>query len=54
MLRQQMLTQRSRELALHYLATYGEKCSPEEYLNKVQEMEITFLKALLRRDAPIV
>lgn len=46
MLRQQMQTQQARELALHYLAAYGEKCSPEDYLRKVKEMEAAFLKAL--------
>ncbi|VEA61150.1 Uncharacterised protein [Serratia plymuthica] len=49
MLRQQMLTQQARELALHYLAAYGESCTPEAYLNKVKEMETTFLKALKKR-----
>jgi|GEM_PF-3087924 len=49
MLRQQMLAQQARELALHYLAAYGEPCTPETYLHRVEEMEGAFLKALQRR-----
>ncbi|MEE4408079.1 MULTISPECIES: hypothetical protein [unclassified Serratia (in: enterobacteria)] len=46
MLRQQMLAQKAHELALHYLAAYGEPGTPEAFLVKVQQMEAVFLKAL--------
>lgn len=46
MLRQQMLQQQARELALHYLARSGEPLSPQDYLDVLRQTERLFLRLL--------
>ncbi len=47
MLRNQWVTQKSREMALHYIAHAGVVYSPEEFIKKVSEMENVFARILL-------
>jgi hypothetical protein len=46
MLRNQLIVQKSREMALHYVTHTREAYSPIEFVKKVAEMESIFLKAL--------
>lgn len=46
MLRNQWVMQKSREMALHYIAHAGVVYSPEEFIKKVSEMESVFARIL--------
>lgn len=43
MLKSQIKTQHAKELARNYLAASGIKCTPEEYLIILKDMEKKFL-----------
>lgn len=47
MLRNQWVMQKSREMALHYIAHAGVVYTPEEFIKKVSEMEGVFARILL-------
>ncbi|WP_167519898.1 hypothetical protein [Serratia proteamaculans] len=47
MLKNQWVLQKSREMALHYIAHAGVVYSPEEFIKKVSEMEGRFASILL-------